>query len=186
MRATWTHQAMVSAPFADFTWRHARQSTATSGEPVNETAIARTLDELLTRAGAGPDQDRSAADQKVAARTRAAAEVRPPAVPVDSVDPVEEEDLDDGFGDGPAEDEQLGTVIPFGVFDARVLSLGPEIHVLEADVPVEAQPRRLARLGDRGRRRSFRSRPERGGQQHADRSRGDRTQHPPSAPPDPR
>ncbi|MBN6039994.1 hypothetical protein [Amycolatopsis sp. 195334CR] len=58
VRAAWTHQAMVSAPFADFTWRHARQATASTGQPVDETAIARTLDKLLTRAGAGPDRDR--------------------------------------------------------------------------------------------------------------------------------
>ncbi|MFE2754009.1 hypothetical protein ACFXGA_18625, partial [Actinosynnema sp. NPDC059335] len=53
----WTHRAMVAAPFADFTWRHARrlaeQSGRASGRAVGETEIARALDALLTRAEYG-------------------------------------------------------------------------------------------------------------------------------------
>jgi putative transposase len=46
---------MVAAPFADFTWRHARRVVAESDREVTETEIARTLDALLTRAEHGPD-----------------------------------------------------------------------------------------------------------------------------------
>jgi putative transposase len=91
LRAVWTHLPMVSAPFADFTWRHATQLTAAGGQPVDETEIARTLDELLTRAGDGP-----AGDQRVVARTRAATAARHPVEP-------EPEPKDDGFDDDPLE-----------------------------------------------------------------------------------
>jgi hypothetical protein len=53
--AEWTHLPMVAAPFADFTWRHARRLAAQAGrDDTNETEVARVLDELLTRAQAGP------------------------------------------------------------------------------------------------------------------------------------
>jgi transposase InsO family protein len=102
----WTHLPMVSAPFADFTWRHARKLAADAGlDDTNETVIARVLDELLTRAAHGPDK----ASAKVAARTRAAAERhRPPAPP-----PVEAQDLDQ-----PRTRRKAAKVIPMGVFDA--------------------------------------------------------------------
>ncbi|MBY6386611.1 DDE-type integrase/transposase/recombinase (plasmid) [Rhodococcus erythropolis] len=120
IRATWTHLPMVSAPFADFTWRHARQIVADAGptaEPV-ETATARALADLLDRASAGPDTQsaaRTKADRKVAARTRAAAPERATVVPVDLrvLDGGDDFDEDSGGDEG-----ELGTVIPFGVFDA--------------------------------------------------------------------
>lgn len=44
----WTHLPMVNAPFADFTWRHARELTAARGQdPANETAVAEALNDLL-------------------------------------------------------------------------------------------------------------------------------------------
>jgi putative transposase len=43
--APWTHLPMVSAPFAEFTWRHARKLTADRGlDDTNETKVARVLD----------------------------------------------------------------------------------------------------------------------------------------------
>ena len=43
----WTHLPMVSAPFAEFTWRHARHLAAETGiDDTNETEIARVLDDL--------------------------------------------------------------------------------------------------------------------------------------------
>ncbi|MFB4284279.1 Mu transposase C-terminal domain-containing protein, partial [Nonomuraea sp. MTCD27] len=80
LRAVWTHLPMVSAPFADFTWRHARQ---VAGPDASETEIARTLDDLLTRAADGPaDSAASKTDQRVIARTRAASGTqRPPLEP---------------------------------------------------------------------------------------------------------
>jgi hypothetical protein len=72
---------MVTAPFADLTWRHARRSAeqvhASRGE-VTETEIPRALDALLTRAEHGPDRTSA----RVVARTSTAATDRP-ALPTD-------------------------------------------------------------------------------------------------------
>jgi Mu transposase, C-terminal len=106
----WTHLPMVAAPFADFTWRHARKLAAQAGrDDTNQTEVARVLDELLTRAQAGPPPDKATA--RVAARTRAAAAAhRPPPL----AEPAAvNRDSDDDAGGG-----QLAAVIPFGVFDA--------------------------------------------------------------------
>ncbi|HWS34691.1 MAG TPA: Mu transposase C-terminal domain-containing protein [Actinoplanes sp.] len=97
----WTHLPMVSAPFADFTWRHARKLASPTA---TETEIARVLDDLLTRAEHGPDK----AGARIAARTRAgqAAHRRPAS---ESAVPAETE----------AEPEtREADIIPFGVFDA--------------------------------------------------------------------
>jgi len=108
--APWTHLPMVAAPFADFTWRHARKLAAQAGrDDTSETEVARVLDELLTRAQAGPPADKATA--RVAARTRvAAAAHRPP--------PREESAPAQGDSDDDAGGGQLAAVIPFGVFDA--------------------------------------------------------------------
>ena len=109
--APWTHLPMISAPFADFTWRHARLLAAQAGrDDTNETEVARVLDELLTRAQAGPSADKATA--RVAARTRvAAAAHRPP--PREEPAAVNSGSDDDAGGGG-----QLTAVVPFGVFDA--------------------------------------------------------------------
>jgi putative transposase len=109
--APWTHLPMVAAPFADFTWRHARKLAAQAGrDDTSETEVARVLDELLTRAQAGPPADKATA--RVAARTRvAAAAHRPP--PREEPAAVNSDSDDDAGGGG-----QLAAVIPFGVFDA--------------------------------------------------------------------
>lgn len=103
----WTHLPMVSAPFAEFTWRHARKLAAARGvDDTNETEVAKVLDDLLTRAQAGPVDKVS---DRVTARTRvAAAAHRPP--PRDNTSASETAE--------PAADAPLATVIPFGVFDA--------------------------------------------------------------------
>jgi putative transposase len=105
----WTHLPMVSAPFAEFTWRQARRLAAEKGvDNTNETEVARVLDDLLTRAQAGPADKRTS---RVAARTRAAAAAhRPPPREEPTAPPG-----DIGAGD---DDRPLATVIPFGVFDA--------------------------------------------------------------------
>ncbi|KLO27164.1 Mu transposase C-terminal domain-containing protein [Mycobacterium haemophilum] len=107
----WTHLPMVSAPFAEFTWRHARTITAERGQDDrNETEVARVLDDLLTRAQAGPIDTRT---NRIAARTRLTVVDRP-RPPEPSAPAVREEP------DGESVDERLATVIPFGVFDADV------------------------------------------------------------------
>jgi hypothetical protein len=111
---------MVSAPFAEFTWRHARTLTAQrGGDDANETEVARVLDDLLTRAAAGPVDKRT---DRVAARTRMGLTGRPS---VSDSEPHEEPVADpapagEGTGEGTASEpaeESLATVIPFGVFD---------------------------------------------------------------------
>jgi len=113
----WTHLAMVTQPFADFTWRHARKIAAQRGvDDANETAVAVVLAGLLRRAGQGPDT------QRTLARTRAAAALpglRPaltapepgagPAAPPEA-DPGTREDRE------PPEAEAV-TVAGFGLFD---------------------------------------------------------------------
>jgi putative transposase len=108
--APWTHLPMVGAPFADFTWRHARRLVAESGREVTESEIARALDALLSRAEHGPDT----VGRKIAARTQVGVSSHrrpsPPAnLPTD--DPGAE-------ASGGGEDAALATVIPFGIFDA--------------------------------------------------------------------
>ena len=107
--AEWTHKPMVTGPFADFTWREARRRVAERGaDDTDEAAIARALDDLLSRCEHGPvtADDRSA--RRAAARGRVAASThRPP--PVEPGDEPRE----------PASTEPLDTtVIPFGIFDA--------------------------------------------------------------------
>lgn len=106
----WTHLPMMSAPFAEFTWRHARTITAERGhDDRNETEVARVLDDLLTRAQAGPVDTRT---DRIAARTRLTVVDRPLPLPPPPA-PAAHEGSDDESVDGP-----LATVIPFGVFDA--------------------------------------------------------------------
>ncbi|HYS35914.1 MAG TPA: Mu transposase C-terminal domain-containing protein [Pseudonocardiaceae bacterium] len=108
--AEWTHLPMISAPFADFTWRHARRLAAQAGrDDTNETEVALVLDELLTRAQAGPPVDKASA--RVAARTRVAAAAHRPLPPEMSVVDLDEEDELDEMSTAP--------VVPMGIFDAR-------------------------------------------------------------------
>jgi hypothetical protein len=100
----WTRLGTVSAPFADFTWRHTRSLLATRGaDDTDEQAIAAVVEDLLTRPGTGPDH-------KVAARTRAATAL--PARPGLEAPPDSDVDA------APVPEAVLGEVVPFGVFDA--------------------------------------------------------------------
>jgi putative transposase len=108
--APWTHLPMISAPFADFTWRHARRLTAQAGrDDTSEAEIARVLDELLTRAQSGPPADKASA--RVAARTRVAAAAHRPPVPEE---PPGDQAAEEDEKEGPTAE-----VIPLGIFDAR-------------------------------------------------------------------
>ncbi|WP_433521557.1 integrase [Nocardia pseudovaccinii] len=107
--AEWTHKPMVTGPFADFTWREARRRAAEKGgDDTDETAIARALEELLTRSEQGPAAAVDRAARRAVARGRAAAIThRPPKV-----------EPDPSAGQGAAEQVEA-TVIPFGIFDAE-------------------------------------------------------------------
>jgi hypothetical protein len=107
LRAQWTHLPMITAPFADFTWRHARQVAEVDHSPFNEAAAARVLDDLLRGAGAGPSGDRAA--KRIVARTRAAPSAYlPPAG--EGSEPETEEDPGD---------HDIYEIAPLGIFDAR-------------------------------------------------------------------
>jgi transposase InsO family protein len=98
--ASWTHLPMVQAPFADFTWRQAREIVADrKRDDTDETEVARALAALLTRAGTAP-----ARQQRVAARTAASPSILPDMARPPRTDPE------------PAPDV-FGEVVPFGVFD---------------------------------------------------------------------
>ncbi|NDU75479.1 DDE-type integrase/transposase/recombinase [Actinomadura sp. DSM 109109] len=110
----WTHQAMVTGPFADFTWNLARQESAVRGlDNTNETEVARVLDELLTRAGQGPA--RTPAERRsnrIVARTKVAAATHQPPSRQLTEQPDDPEPADDAG-------ETSATVVPFGIFDAH-------------------------------------------------------------------
>ncbi|MFP8962587.1 transposase [Streptomyces nanhaiensis] len=72
----WIHATQVSMPFTDYTWRHIRKTVAKAADrDAHELALARELDALLRRAGAGAGTRR---ERAVAARASAAASVCPP------------------------------------------------------------------------------------------------------------
>ncbi|MFD8474081.1 Mu transposase C-terminal domain-containing protein [Streptomyces globisporus] len=107
----WTHRHLVSAPFADFTWRRARDLLALRGmNDTDQAAVAAAVEQLLVRAESGPDR-------RVAARTRAALEPARPvaALPAAASEPDEADEWDE-VEEAPA--ETPSNVIPFGVFDA--------------------------------------------------------------------
>jgi transposase InsO family protein len=99
----WTHLPMVAAPFADFTWRYARQILAGRGQDdTSQSAVARVLADLLHRAGDGPP------DRVIARTSAAAASSLLPGLPGPDPDDVPD----------AAEDDDAGAAIePFGVFD---------------------------------------------------------------------
>jgi hypothetical protein len=101
--APWIQLNMVSAPFADFTWRHARSLLAARGaDDTNETAIAAAVAQLLDRAETGPDR-------RIVARARAAA-----SVPLRPEAPAAGDDGQESF---EPDQDQVDQVVPFGVFD---------------------------------------------------------------------
>ncbi|MFD8964437.1 Mu transposase C-terminal domain-containing protein [Streptomyces sp. NPDC059568] len=101
----WMHLPLVNAPFADFTWQHARRLATEAGlDDTNEAAVARVLDALLTRAEHGPDTRTT----KVADRTRAGAASHRPPSPRAAPEPAP-----------PDPSTEPAEVIPFGVFDAH-------------------------------------------------------------------
>ena len=103
--APWTHLPMVAAPFAEFTWRYARHLAAEKGrDDTNETAVARVLDDLLTRAAARPGGQ---AHDRIAAAPGSPGSHRPPP-----------DDTPWRPATRPAAAMGSATVIPFGIFDA--------------------------------------------------------------------
>lgn len=118
----WIHARHGATPFADFTLRHVRRLLADRGDDASEEAVARALDELLTRAQAGPTP--APASRRVTARTRAAAAnpLRPADTPAKDADAATATAFlsePDDSADAEMEADAGGVVIPFGVFDAH-------------------------------------------------------------------
>ena len=110
-RARYTHLPMVAAPFAEFTWRYARRLAAEKGrDDTNETEVARVLDDLLTRAEAGPVDKLT---DRITGRARVAGAAHRPPARADDTPSETPGTTGQDSRDGP-----LVTVIPFGVFDA--------------------------------------------------------------------
>jgi hypothetical protein len=116
IQVPWTHLRTGPAPFGEQAWDHARQMLARRGHGrATETEIAQTAEELLDKAGHGPERGKAARkDQKVAGRDRAVSSARG-ALPQPRSQPAP-------AWDDAADDEdagQLAQVIPLGIFDAR-------------------------------------------------------------------
>ncbi|MFG3532264.1 integrase [Streptomyces sp. NPDC047917] len=123
----WKHLGSVPQPFGDLAWNHAAADLRRQGESdPTEEQIAQAVTELLTKAGQGPGSGKgsrtprpSRRDQRVAARTRAAAEVPGPRLPKPGTPPARTDDPlphDDEERDG-TQDGPIAKVIPLGVFD---------------------------------------------------------------------
>ena len=103
----WTHRSMVTGPFADFTWNQARQLVAErGGDGTDETAVARAVDDLLTRCERGPGR-RNRATTRLVARTKVAATTHRPPTPQLEIQPAAADSA-----------SATATAVPFGIFDA--------------------------------------------------------------------
>ena len=103
----WTHLPMLSAPFADFTWRHARKlAAAARANDTDETVVTRVLADLLDRAARRPVADKPTA--RILARTKAAAR-SPLGTSASETAPESQQ----------ADPPGTANVVPFAVFDAR-------------------------------------------------------------------
>jgi transposase InsO family protein len=103
----WTHRSMVTGPFADFTWNQARQLVAERGrDGTDETAVARAVDDLLTRCERGPGR-RNRATTRLVARTKVAATTHRPPTPQLEIQPAAADSA-----------SATATAVPFGIFDA--------------------------------------------------------------------
>ncbi|MEV4478020.1 Mu transposase C-terminal domain-containing protein [Nonomuraea sp. NPDC049504] len=112
--AFWRHLSSAAAPFGDMAWDRAREILARRGQDrPTEEQITQAVNDLLTRAGQGPEQADTVKDRKVRAQTRATTEPSwPRPTPPPPQQNAEPESLDE-------DDEPLAEVIPLGVFDAH-------------------------------------------------------------------
>ncbi|WP_310728260.1 Mu transposase C-terminal domain-containing protein [Streptomyces sp. N2A] len=119
----WRLLSRTATPFGELAWDHTARDLRAQGQPTTEDAIADAVDDLLERAGAGPDEDKPARPRrgrsrssKVAARTQATSSEpacprpEPPPRPAAPPQPAKAEEADD---------EAIADVVPLRVFDAR-------------------------------------------------------------------
>ena len=114
----WKHLSAVPVPFGELAWDHARRQLAADGRNLAEQEIAQAVESLLQRAHQGPGQPGrpgrkpAAKDRRVAARTRATAASSWPR-------PAGDGELRPAAAVSQQEQDELATVIPLPVFDAR-------------------------------------------------------------------
>ncbi|MFD0479949.1 hypothetical protein ACFQ0B_76285 [Nonomuraea thailandensis] len=93
-------------------WDRAREILARRGQDrPTEEQITQAVNDLLTRAGQGPEQADTVKDRKVRAQTRATTEPSWPRPAAPATDTAPEQPAE--------EDEPLAEVIPLGIFDAH-------------------------------------------------------------------
>ena len=114
--APWTHLRSAPVPFGEQAWDHARQILARRGQdPATEAEIAQAANTLLDKAGHGPagGGKPSRKDQRIAGRTRSAAQGTRPRADLVQPDSAEEaQQIGEEAGSGPS-----ARVIPLGIFD---------------------------------------------------------------------
>ena len=114
----WKHLSTAPVPFGELAWDHARRQLAGDGRNLAEQEIAQAVESLLQRAHQGPGKPGSpgrkpaAKDRRVAARTRATAQPSWPR-------PAGDGELRPAAAVSEQEQDELATVIPLPVFDAR-------------------------------------------------------------------
>jgi transposase InsO family protein len=114
----WKHLSTAPVPFGELAWDHARRQLAGDGRNLAEQEIAQAVESLLQRAHQGPGKPGSpgrkpaAKDRRVAARTRATAQPGWPR-------PADDGELRPAAAVSEQEQDELATVIPLPVFDAR-------------------------------------------------------------------
>ncbi|MFJ8391866.1 Mu transposase C-terminal domain-containing protein [Streptomyces sp. NPDC094144] len=110
--ADWTQLPLIRQPFADFTWRYARNIAASRGvDATKESSVAVVLAGILQRAEEGPGPDRRAT-----AKARAATAM-PRRLPIPLQAPPAIEEPDDEEGPVTVEAAAGGEIVPFGLYD---------------------------------------------------------------------
>ncbi|MEU4234849.1 Mu transposase C-terminal domain-containing protein [Nonomuraea sp. NPDC026600] len=117
----WTHLKSAPIPFGEQAWDHGRRVLAERGNRnPTEVEITQAVNELLTKAGRGPDQPDSKLkktrgsrkDERVAGRTRATA-----TSPLLPMAPAASEEAEPAPESAAAAEERLAKVIPMPIFD---------------------------------------------------------------------
>ncbi|MFJ4598089.1 MULTISPECIES: Mu transposase C-terminal domain-containing protein [unclassified Kitasatospora] len=99
----WIHAAQVGMPFTDSTWRHIVSTVArTTDRDAHEVALARALDGLLRRAGAGTGsrRERSVAAHAAAAASLSLGSLVSPAASATTGDALEQQSGEGLAGEG--------------------------------------------------------------------------------------
>ncbi|MGO4649700.1 Mu transposase C-terminal domain-containing protein [Nocardia sp. 2YAB30] len=123
MTVFWKLLRGTPAPFGELAWNHELARLRAEGKDPTEQKIADAVQELLSRADAGPQdagtRRTTPRDARVVGRTLAVGPSLPPE-PVPTLSPQQTE-ADETFDDTSDEnlDDVLAEVIPLGVFDAR-------------------------------------------------------------------